>query len=105
MHICKRISWGKGGRCVGPTTLPPSCSVVMISENLNFLEPSGPLQACNGTALPLPVNVYTYILLYIQTKHVRDTSHQSKSQTQLLGTKAVSGKFQYLLHKYDVKRS
>jgi hypothetical protein len=21
--------------------------------NLNFLEPSGPLQACNGTALPL----------------------------------------------------
>ena len=25
----------------------------MKSENLNFLEPSGPLQACNGTALPL----------------------------------------------------
>ena len=24
----------------------------MKSENLNFLEPSGPLQACNGTALP-----------------------------------------------------
>ena len=22
--------------------------------NLNFLEPSGPLQACNGTALPYP---------------------------------------------------
>jgi hypothetical protein len=26
---------------------------VMKSGNLNFLEPSGPLQACNGTALPL----------------------------------------------------
>ena len=25
----------------------------MISGNLNFLEPSGPLQACNRTALPL----------------------------------------------------
>ena len=25
----------------------------MKSVNLNFLEPSGPLQACNGTALPL----------------------------------------------------
>jgi len=25
--------------------------------NLNFLEPSGPLQACNGTALPLYVRV------------------------------------------------
>ena len=33
------------------TTLPPSCAVVMKSGNLNFLEPSGPLQACNGTAL------------------------------------------------------
>jgi len=32
--------------------LPPSCAVVMKSGSLNFLEPSGPLQACNGTALP-----------------------------------------------------
>jgi len=46
--------WGKGGRCVRLTTLPPSCDVVMKSGNLNFLEPSGPLQVCNGTALPLP---------------------------------------------------
>jgi len=47
------ISWGKGGRCVRLTTLPPSCAVVMKSGNLNFLEPSGPLQACNGIALLL----------------------------------------------------
>jgi len=26
----------------------------MKSGNLNFLVPSGTLQACNGTALPLP---------------------------------------------------
>ena len=45
---------GKGGRCVRLTTLTPSCAVVMKSGNLNFLEPCGPLQACNGTALPLP---------------------------------------------------
>jgi hypothetical protein len=32
-------------------TLPPSCAVVKKSGNLKFLEPSGPLQACNGTAL------------------------------------------------------
>ena len=44
---------GKGGRCVKVTTLPPSCVVVMISGNLNFLEPSGSLQACNGRPLPL----------------------------------------------------
>ena len=43
---------GKGGRCVRLTTLPPSSTVVTKSGNLNFLEPSGPLQVCNGTALP-----------------------------------------------------
>ena len=52
--ISVRVSWGKGGRCVRLTTLPPSCAVVMKYGNLNFLEPSGPLQVCNGTALPLP---------------------------------------------------
>ena len=49
----RSISWGKGGQCIRLTTLPPSCAVVMKSGNLNFLEPSGPLQACNGTALPI----------------------------------------------------
>ena len=29
--------------------LQPSCAIVTKSGNLNFLEPSGPLQACNGT--------------------------------------------------------
>ena len=43
---------GKGGRLSRLTTLPTSCAVVMKSGNLNFLEPSGPLQACNGTELP-----------------------------------------------------
>ena len=47
----------KGGRCVRLTTLPPSCAVVMKCRNLNFLEPSGPLQACNGTALALLISV------------------------------------------------
>ena len=32
----------------------------MKSRNLNFLEPSGPLQACNGTALPLPLHCMTF---------------------------------------------
>ena len=47
----RRISWGKCGRCVRLTTLPPPCAVFVKSGNLNFLEPSGPLQACNGTDL------------------------------------------------------
>ena len=45
----ERFLGDKGGRCIRLTTLPPSCAVVMKSGNLNFLEPSGPLQACNGT--------------------------------------------------------
>ena len=60
------ISWGKGGRCVGLTTLPPSCAVVMKSGNLNFLEPSGPLQACNGTALPFTLYEPDISLLIFQ---------------------------------------
>jgi hypothetical protein len=38
------------------TTLPASCAVVVKSGNLNSLEPSGPLQACDGSALPLPLS-------------------------------------------------
>ena len=45
--------WGKGGRCIRLTTLPPFCAVVMKYGNLNFLEPSGPLQACSGNAYSL----------------------------------------------------
>ena len=37
--------------------LPPSCAVVTKSGNLNVLQPSGPVQACNGTALPLNLRV------------------------------------------------
>ena len=50
----RSISCGKGGWCIRLTTLPPSCAIVMKSGNLNVLEPSGPLQACNGTDLSLP---------------------------------------------------
>jgi len=33
----------------------------MKSGNLNFPEPSGPLQACNGTALPLLLRILLQI--------------------------------------------
>ena len=57
---------GKGGRCVRLTTLPPSCAVVTKSGNLNFLEPSGPLQTCNRTDLPLYIYIYIYIYIYME---------------------------------------
>jgi len=40
----------KAVRCVGLTALHPHVPVVLKSVNLNLLEPSGPVQACNGTA-------------------------------------------------------
>jgi len=44
----RRISWVKGG--VRLKNLPPSYAVVMKYGKRNFLETSGPLQACKGTA-------------------------------------------------------
>jgi len=32
--------------------------IVLNSGNLYLLEPSGPLQDCNGIALPLPTHIY-----------------------------------------------
>ena len=43
---------GKGGRCVRLTTYHLHVPIVKKSEGLNLLEPCGPVQACNGTALP-----------------------------------------------------
>ena len=62
---------GKGGRCVR-LTLPPSCAVVTKSGNLNFLEPSGRLQACNGTALPFypPYLVAVFSIPKLRMHHV-----------------------------------
>ena len=41
-------------------SLPPSCAIVTKSGNLNFLEPSGRAQDCNGTALPLPLPTFEH---------------------------------------------
>ena len=62
----RNISWGKGGRCVRLTTVPPSCAVVMKSGDPNSLEPSGPLQACNVIALPF----YGDVMDISHTQHV-----------------------------------
>ena len=45
----------------------------MKSGNLNFLEPSGPLQACNGTDLPFTVIVASSWLrvLFVSIMHVQ----------------------------------
>jgi len=42
--------------------------IVLKSGSLNLLEPSGPLQACNGIALPLPLLHYIRPFLIIIRK-------------------------------------
>jgi hypothetical protein len=41
---------GKGGWCVGLKILPLYVPTVLKSGNLKLLEPSGPIQVCNGIA-------------------------------------------------------
>ena len=61
----------KGGRCVRLTTLAPSCAVVMKSGNLNFLEPSGPLQACNGTNLFFLITDTYLMMVDVNSRNIR----------------------------------
>jgi len=49
----------------------------MKSGNLNFLESSGPLQACNGTVLPSPYLFY-YELSGLNKPHVSPTVFMDK---------------------------
>jgi len=72
---------GKGGRCVRLTTLPPSCAVVTKSGNLNFLEPSGPVQACNGASL----NFYKYYVRVweMEAKYCEITAAEGSSGLSL----------------------
>ena len=74
MRVPGAFPEGKGGRRVRLTTLPPSCAVVTKSGNLNFLEPSGPLQVCNGTALPFTELCVTLRPLKITSKGVQGKS-------------------------------
>jgi len=46
---------GKGGRCLGLTTLDLHVPIILKYGSLNLLEPLGPVKACNEIALPLPL--------------------------------------------------
>jgi hypothetical protein len=53
---------GAGGRCVGLTTLPPSCAdFLKILEASNSCSPKGLSRPLNGVLLPLQTRTYTYL--------------------------------------------
>jgi hypothetical protein len=93
------ISWGKGGRCLRLTTLPPSCAIFMKSGNLNFLEPSGPLQACMGTALPICCSVHGLYLmsLWVDSEIFRSGGGEEYGLAYVTGPDTGSGKHSTLL--------
>jgi hypothetical protein len=43
---------GKVSRCIGLTTYRLQVPIVWKSGSFNLLEPCGPVEACNGIALP-----------------------------------------------------
>ena len=45
--------------------------IVLKSGSLNLLEPSGPVQACNGTALPLLNSVVLLVLVVRREENVK----------------------------------
>ena len=55
-------------------------SIVLKSGSLNLLEPSGPVQACNGIALPLRSFSISFVLsTFILTNHDFQTEKNEKS--------------------------
>jgi hypothetical protein len=46
------VSWGRGGRRVGLTALPPSYADSLEILRLNVMQSYGTVQACNGITLP-----------------------------------------------------
>jgi hypothetical protein len=66
----------------------------MESGNLNFLEPSGPLQACNGTALP-------FISLLINGQNLQQYEHLCT--VFLLATLTIN--LSVILFRHDISSS
>jgi len=48
----KKISWGKGGRCVGLTTLPLLYAICFEVRKPQLPGTLRPVQACTGIVLP-----------------------------------------------------
>jgi len=64
----RNISWRvKAAGAYGWQSYRLHVSTVMKSGSLNLLEPSRPVQACNGTALPLSLNVIQLNIVTCET--------------------------------------
>jgi hypothetical protein len=72
----RNISWG----CVGLTKYHLHVPIVLKFGSLNLLEPSGPVQSCNGIALHLPcIKVIKRIIIII----ISDNTNTIRMNMQL----------------------
>jgi hypothetical protein len=71
------ISWGggKGGRCVGLITLPPSCADCHEIWHSQTPRTQGPVHASTGIAFPLP---YGYHVRLSVSSSVCDPEYKAK---------------------------
>jgi len=74
----------------------------MKSGNLNFLEPSGPLQACNGTALPLTPYI---ISLHLKGTEIRRCIFRFVSFLYKMLIKMKPNYFRFSLLNINVRRT
>jgi len=74
----------------------------MKSGNLKFLEPSGPLQACNGTDLPLPL---PYRPTYTHTINVSPLAIEWPTQISRNVADRQISIFSYMADRYGAQLS
>jgi hypothetical protein len=77
---------GKGGWCVGLTTLPLHVPIVLKSGRVKFLEELGPLQACLA-------NCFTFNLQLKQLKNSKWISQESQSHLCISKDKTIHALF------------
>jgi hypothetical protein len=65
--------------------------IVLKSGNVNFLEPSGPVQACNGIALPFTAPYFQFSM------HVQQLILITKQQYYIFLI-SIQNKFPYVIH-------
>ena len=80
MNIRNFSCGGKGDGCVRLTTLPLHVPIVVKFGSLNLLEPSGPVQGCNGIAIPSYVNLkdFVFFLFVVFSQGTEDSTALSE---------------------------
>jgi len=87
--------------------LPPSCAVVTKSGNLNFLEPSGPLRACNGTAFTCLLKGSSDAFLFLDPRLKFAKARKARNEDTEQGIEQGTGCVKYITdhQRNDVVRN